>query len=222
MSIYLALLGAPGSGKGTQTDILSQRLPELFRFSTGDIIRSEIKKGTELGRSVSSFLSHGKLVPDSFIVKLFEKTVTYDVLNSGIISDGFPRTRDQALSFLKVFSNNKYPIVVLSFEINLNHLMGRLLGRRICPNCSTVYHVTTKPPLLVGFCDYCDHVALVQRQDDHELSIKVRFDEYQKEILPIKEVFSPYLISIDASLDFVSVSDLVKNRLSMHLKTVNK
>ena len=222
MSVYLALLGAPVSGKGTQTDILSRYIPDLFRFSTGDIIRSEIKKGTVLGKNVSSYLSEGKLVPDSVIVKLFEKSITHDVLNSGIISDGFPRTKAQALSFLNVFLNKKCPVVILSFDINLDQLMGRLLGRRICPNCNSVYHVDTKPPLLSGICDYCDHVELVKRDDDNELSINVRFNEYQKEIQPIKEVLAPYIVSIDASLDTVAVSDVVKEKLAMYLKTTNE
>lgn len=218
MSMYLALLGAPGSGKGTQTELLSTELSGLFKFSTGDIIRSEIRNNTDLGQAVSSFLTQGKLVPDEVIIKLFEKTITDDVLLSGIVSDGFPRTKNQALSFLKKFSNQKYPLIVLSFDIELDQLMNRLLGRRICSSCNAVYHTLTKPPKVENICNSCGG-SLIVRADDNYESIKVRFNEYQNEIQPIKDVLAPYIVSVDASRDTLDVLNSVKSVLSPYFKS---
>jgi len=213
MSFYISLLGAPGSGKGTQSEYIIKAFPSLFRFSTGDIIRQEIRNESELGLRVKHFLSEGKLVPDDVIIELFENSISEDILNTGILSDGFPRTVGQAESFLRVFSNKRFPIVVLSFDIELDELMDRLLGRRVCTSCSAVYHLRNKPPKQEGICDVCGASSLVQREDDNETSIKTRFDVYQNEITPIKEVFSPYLVSIKANQDPLQVFQLVKEQL---------
>ena len=111
MSYYIVMLGAPGSGKGTQTDLLSKAFG-YTTFSTGDIIRKEIEEGSEIGQLANKFLSNGELVPDHVIIDMFKKTVQGKYIAEGFISDGFPRTVEQAEAFKCILENGKWPIKV--------------------------------------------------------------------------------------------------------------
>jgi adenylate kinase len=115
-----------------------------------------------------------------------------------------------------MFKDKKHQIVVLSFEVSLNQLMDRLLGRRICEKCNSVFHIITKPPIKDNRCDICSHSPLIQREDDNKKSIQTRFDIYQEKIEPIKEVLSKFIVSIDADKNPKEVFNIVKEYLLLH------
>lgn len=173
----ILFIGAPGSGKGTQ----SRELIEKFGFlqlSTGDLLRSAIKNKTELGLKAQGFMDAGKLVPDELMIDLVDD---YLAQNKGksIIFDGFPRTVKQAESLGKLLEKNSSRIdKVFYFKINPQILIDRLTGRRTCANCGEIYHIRTKPSSKGDKCEKCGG-DLVHRKDDHADVISERLKQFE-------------------------------------------
>jgi adenylate kinase len=181
MGMRMIIFGPPGSGKGTYSSRLAPRLG-VPHVSTGDILRSEIESGTELGRNISSYVSNGKLVPDDVVNKVVEKRLPMEDCRKGFILDGYPRTLQQA-EFLD-------KIVKVDFVINLNVpdevLVRRISSRLICRNCGAVYNKITLPPKVDGVCDKCGG-ELYQRDDDKPEVVRERIKIYKKEVAPLLE-----------------------------------
>lgn len=180
----LILLGPPGAGKGTQAEILSKRLG-VETISTGVMLRTAIREGTELGKMAQEYIDSGRLVPDDVVVGIVKERLSQDDCKKGFILDGFPRTTAQA----EALTQSGVEIdKVLSLEVSDETIVARLSGRRECKACGTPYHVAYKPTVKAGICDACGG-PLIQRADDNEETVKNRIQVYHDQTEPIKEYY---------------------------------
>lgn len=188
-ALNLILVGAPGSGKGTQAALLIERRG-LTQISTGDILRQAVKEGTELGMQAKRFMDAGELVPDGLIVGLIRERLAKGGLERGFVLDGFPRTLAQAEALSRMLSESKTSIHrVLVIDVPEEAIVERIVGRRSCTSCGNVHHVKFSPPKKDGICDRCGN-ALVQRADDQEDKVRVRlraFAGQTAEVIPYYE-----------------------------------
>ncbi len=183
------LLGAPGAGKGTQAELMRERL-NLEHLSTGDLLRAEMNAQSELGAKAKSYVESGSLVPDELIISMIkEKLTKIGPDKKGFILDGFPRTVAQAQALDKMLSELGAKLdYVLYFEVSWDVVKERLLGRRVCKNCGAIYHIKNKPPENEGVCDLCGG-ELYQRKDDTEEVIKNRFEVYEEQTAPVIDFY---------------------------------
>lgn len=182
----LILFGAPGAGKGTQSELLIKR-NQMTQISTGDLFRAAIKGQTELGKKAQEYMDKGQLVPDSIVIGMVEEVLKTGVKN--IILDGFPRTvaQAQALDELMLKLNLSIDNAVF-LEVPMQILMDRLTGRRVCKNCGSVYHIVSKPTKMEGRCDSCGG-DVIQRNDDKAEVIETRLKTYTEFTSPLKEFY---------------------------------
>ena len=186
--LRIVLLGPPGAGKGTHAKVLSQThgIPHI---STGDILRSQIQAGTELGKRARSFIDSGKLVSDDLVVEMIQDRLNRPDVQKGFILDGFPRTVDQANALEAMLQASKMPVtLVLEFATSEAVIVNRLSGRRACPKCGTNYHIRNIPPKKEGICDLCGS-ALIQRKDDKPETIRERLKVYHEQTAPLIEFY---------------------------------
>ncbi len=186
--MYLILLGPPGAGKGTQAQLITQEFG-IPQISTGDILRAEVRKGTELGKKVKSIMEAGKLVSDDLIIKIFEKRIQEPDCRNGFILDGFPRTIGQAEALnelLKKLGPDK--LKVLEFEIPDEEIIKRITNRRVCSKCGKVFNLLLNPPPPDGKCDECGG-EIIQRSDDTEDVVRKRLNEYHEKTEPLIEYY---------------------------------
>ena len=176
----IILLGPPGAGKGTQAEVLVEKL-NVPQISTGDILRAAVKKGTPVGLQAKAYMDAGDLVPDDVIIGVVKERLTADDCKNGYIFDGMPRTINQAEALDK---QNVAIDVVLSIEVPDEIIIKRLGGRRTCPDCGNIYHIETKKPAVDGICDGCG-AALIIRKDDEAETIINRLQTYHKETEPL-------------------------------------
>jgi len=183
----LILFGPPGAGKGTQAKFLVKLLG-IPQISTGDMMRAERASGSELGARFDSFMSEGKLVPDELVLELMEKRLTSDDAKGGAIFDGYPRTvaQAEALDALLAKIGRKVDRVI-SLEVELDDVVERITGRRVCLDCGQTYHVRYSPPPESGVCVSCQGTRIVQRSDDNEDVVRHRYAEYKEKTAPILE-----------------------------------
>lgn len=194
----IILIGAPGSGKGTQ----SRRFIEKYGFvqlSTGDVLRAAIAKKTETGLLAQSFMDQGKLVPDDLMMKLVEGFIA-EQDGKSVIFDGFPRTVAQAEGLNLMLEKKALKIDnVIYFKINPQILTKRLTGRRTCSQCGEIYHIETKPSSKGQFCEKCGG-SLVHRADDREEVISERLAQFEKNTGPTIEFYRKQgnLVEVDS------------------------
>lgn len=179
MAIYIVLLGAPGAGKGTQAEKISE-VYHLTHVSTGDLFRENIRENTELGKKAREYTDNGLLVPDEVTIAMVEDRLKKDDCKNGALLDGFPRTIKQAEALDKMLSESfgSKVTVVPCIEVNHEDLVKRISGRRMCKN-GHVYHIETKPSKVEGVCDICGE-PLYQRADDNEETVKTRLNAYNE------------------------------------------
>jgi len=199
----LVLLGAPGVGKGTQADLLNQRL-HACHLSTGDLFRAASKqKESDQSPAMRSAMEHmrrGELVPDSTVWEMVRERANSIRCSAGFVLDGFPRTLGQAQSLKQLMESEKIPLTaVINYELPLSEIVARLSGRRTCEKCKAVYHLTGNPPKIAGVCDRCQG-KLFQREDDRPESITVRMAAYERSTAPLIEFYRALglLVSIAA------------------------
>lgn len=178
----LILLGAPGAGKGTQAEFISQRL-NIPTISTGNILRAAMKEGTPLGHMVKDYMAAGQLVPDDIIIDVITARLKEDDCANGYILDGVPRTLVQAEAMEAHGINID---VVLSLEIDDSIIVERMSGRRACTSCGATYHIHNAPPKAEGKCDRCG-ADLVQREDDKEETVLRRLKIYHENTAPLEK-----------------------------------
>lgn len=179
MKKNIILVGAPGSGKGTQAQKLITDFG-LVQISTGDILRAAVKAGTELGAKAKGFMNAGKLVPDDLIIGLIRERMAEDDVKNGVILDGFPRTLPQAEALDGLLKELSEPLSkVVAIDVPREVIKERITGRRSCRNCGAVYHVKFSPPPQEGVCGRCGAADLYQRDDDREDKVDVRLDAYE-------------------------------------------
>ena len=179
----LVLLGPPGSGKGTQGAKLAEVLG-VPRISTGDLLRRNVANGTELGRRAKLFMDSGKLVPDDLVIAMTAERLKEPDARAGFILDGFPRTIAQAEALSQLTSID----AVVNLFLEPEELVKRSAGRRVCPNCESVYHIVTSPPRTAGVCDKCG-TALVTRPDDREEVVRTRIETYERQTAPLVQYY---------------------------------
>jgi len=180
----LILLGPPGAGKGTQAEVLVEKL-KVPQISTGDILRAAVKKGTPVGLKAKAFMDAGDLVPDEVIIGVVKERLTADDCKNGYIFDGMPRTIAQAEA---IDEQGVVIDTVLSIEVPDDIIVKRLGGRRTCPECGMIFHVETKKPAKEGICDVCG-AALIIRKDDEADTILNRLSTYHKETEPLIDYY---------------------------------
>ena len=180
----LILLGAPGAGKGTQAEIISEKY-NIPTISTGNIIRAALKNGTEMGLKAKSFIEAGALVPDDVVIGIIKERLAESDCESGYILDGFPRTIPQA----EALDNMGFEIdAALSIEVADEEIVKRMSGSRVCEKCGASYHTEYKKPDVEGICNLCGG-NLVIRKDDEPETVKNRLKVYHEQTEPLKEYY---------------------------------
>ncbi len=181
----LILLGAPGAGKGTQAELLVEKL-SIPSISTGNMLREAMKNGTALGKQVKQYMDDGLLVPDELILGIVAERVAQSDCAGGFILDGVPRTLAQA----KALDAKGVRIDhVVSIEIEDDVIARRMTGRRVCANCGASYHIAANPPKAEGVCDLCGG-ALVTRKDDAPETVAKRLQVYHDSTEVLKDYYA--------------------------------
>ncbi len=184
----LILLGAPGSGKGTQATMLQEKL-SIPHISTGDIFRSNIKNGTELGKLAKSYMDQGALVPDSVTIDIVKDRLQQDDCKNGFILDGFPRTIPQAEYLDKALEDMGIAVdAALNIHVDDEEIIRRMSGRRVCPACGASYHTIFKTTRTEGVCDSCG-ADIIQRADDKEETVISRLKVYHDQTEPLIDFY---------------------------------
>jgi adenylate kinase len=186
--MHVILMGAQGSGKGTQAERIAPRF-NLAHLSTGDVFRAAIANGTELGLLAQQYLDKGELVPDAITIGIVDAKLLEIAASTpsrdGALFDGFPRTAGQAAGLDSALAKRDELITaVVEIFVPREKLVMRLLGRRVCQNCGATFNVVMNPPKIDGICDRCGH-ALLQRKDDTPEAIERRLDIFFAETQPL-------------------------------------
>lgn len=180
----LVLIGCPGAGKGTQAKMLSKKYG-IAHISTGDLLREQMKQGTELGKKVSAIMEAGGLVSDDIVSAMLAERIKADDCKNGYILDGYPRNVSQAEGLNDIVGNLDK---VICYEVDDNIIVDRMVGRRSCPNCGKMYHTKYNPPKVEGKCDDCNE-ALIQRKDDNEETVVNRLKVYHETTAPVIDYY---------------------------------
>jgi adenylate kinases len=198
----IVLLGAPGAGKGTVAKLLTE-YDGSVQISTGDILRSAVKKGTDLGKKAKKYMDRGDLVPDSLIMQIMEVRLQEKDCQKGFILDGFPRTIPQAEELKKLITRLKIKMdFVANLDVPRDVILDRLTTRRTCSNssCQEIYNVKSNPPAQGGKCKKCDS-PVIQRADETKEAITNRLETYNQKTAPL--------------IGFYEKEGLLKNFLSL-------
>lgn len=197
----IVLFGSPGSGKGTQAQLLKTHLG-VPHISTGDMLREQLREGTALGGDVRETMQSGSLVSDELVNRMVEERLSRPDAARGFILDGYPRTGAQAEFLRNVLERKGMDAVVIHLALDYNVIIARLTGRRQCPRCGTLYNILSNPPRVDGVCDK-DGERLVIRDDDGEFVIRERLEAYEKLSRPLIEYYRVQgrLHEVDASSD---------------------
>lgn len=176
----LIFLGPPGAGKGTQAVKIASKF-DIAHISTGDMLRAEMREGTELGKAAKSLMDRGELVPDDVILGMVKNRIQQPDCKNGFLFDGFPRTIAQAEALESIS-----PIdVVINLEVPVERLIQRISGRRMCPKCGAAFHISTRKD---NICD-CG-TELYQRDDDKEETVRNRLVVYERSTKPLIEYYA--------------------------------
>lgn len=183
------LFGPPGAGKGTQAKRIVQ-MYQIPQVSTGDMIRAEIRSGSEIGKRVESVLAAGRLADDATVNELVDERLARPDCARGFLLDGYPRTRDQALHADRWLKERDQDAVVIEIQVSYNEVVERLTGRRLCSNreCGAIFNISSHPPKIPGVCDVCQSPLMV-RPDDREEVAEERLRVYEQQTKPVFEVF---------------------------------
>ena len=178
-------MGAPGAGKGTQAEILCERL-NIPTISTGNMIREAMKSGTEMGLKAKEYAENGKLVPDEVVIGIVDERLRMEDCQNGFILDGFPRTIPQAEALDRMG-------IIIDRVVDINVpdevITRRVSGRRACLDCGSTYHIETKKPNVEGICDRCGS-TLVQRKDDLPETVLERLHVYHAQTEPLRDYYA--------------------------------
>jgi adenylate kinase len=195
----LVLVGPPGAGKGTQAEFIAEHFA-IPKISTGDIFRSNVSGGTELGQLAKKYMDAGDLVPDEVTNAMVRDRLAQDDAVEGFLLDGFPRNVLQARELDAIMSSLDRPLsVVLDLEVDHDEVVRRLSGRRTCKQCGHVWHVEYDPPTSPDVCDKCGG-ALYHRDDDYPDTVRHRLEVYSAQTSPLIQFYDErnQLVSIDA------------------------
>jgi len=204
--LHIVLLGAPGSGKGTQAGIVCQRFG-VAHIASGDLFREAVNRGDELGQQAKSYMEKGLLVPDEITIRMILERIAAPDCAQGFILDGFPRTLGQAKALDRVLGERGIDKVVY-IKVSTEELVRRLSGRSICRDCQAPYHEITSPPKVLGRCDQCGG-ELYQRPDDSPETVRKRLEVYFVETAPLIDYYKEAgkLVEIDGERGIEEVGE---------------
>ncbi len=210
----IIMLGAPGAGKGTQAKKIAEKY-QIPHVSTGDIFRSNIKEGTQLGRKAKEYMDQGALVPDELTIGMLMDRIQQEDCKNGYVLDGFPRTIPQAESLQKAITEMGQKI---DFAINVDvpdeNIINRMSGRRACISCGATYHIVYNPSKISGVCDVCGS-ELVLRDDDKPETVKKRLAVYHDQTRPLIDYYKEagVLVNVDGTQElnkvFSDITDIL-------------
>ncbi|WP_320967853.1 adenylate kinase [Hungatella hathewayi] len=207
----IIMLGAPGAGKGTQAKKIAEKY-QIPHISTGDIFRSNIKEGTELGMKAKAYMDQGGLVPDELTIGMLMDRIQKDDCKNGYVLDGFPRTIPQAESLTNALNDRNQKIdYAVNVDVPDENIVNRMSGRRACLSCGATYHIVYKPSKVEGICDVCGD-KLVLRDDDKPETVKKRLSVYHDQTQPLIDYYKEagVLANVDGTQDMEKVfSDIV-------------
>ncbi len=210
LKMKIIMLGAPGAGKGTQAKMIAEKYG-IPHISTGDIFRSNIKDGTELGMEAKKYMDQGLLVPDELTVKILLDRVARADCRNGYVLDGFPRTIPQAEVLDQALEKIGDQI---DFAVNVSvpdeNIVKRMSGRRACVGCGATYHIEHIPPKKEGICDTCG-MELILREDDKPETVQNRLNVYHSQTQPLIEFYQKkgILQTVDGTVDMKAVFDAI-------------
>jgi adenylate kinase len=212
----IIFLGAPGSGKGTQAEMLAKEL-KIPAISTGDALRKEVEVESEIGKLAKSYMESGKLVPDEVVIGIIKNRIAQKDCVAGFILDGFPRNVNQAISLNEMLASLAKKIdLVFNFDVSEETLIKRISGRFSCKDCGSVYNRYFKLPTKEGVCDNCGSTHFHSRSDDNEATVKNRLKVYHESTFALIEFYQKnnLLVSIaavkSAPLVFEALLDAIK------------
>jgi len=209
----LIILGAPGSGKGTQTTRLKAKL-NIPAISTGDIFRKEIKEETELGKRIKKYLDSGQLVPDEIVIDVIKERIKQPDCKNGFILDGFPRTLEQAKALDKIVKID----ACINLSVPKEIIVKRLSARRTCKNCGEIYNLLVLKPKVDGVCDKCGG-PLFQRDDDRESVIEERIRVHERQTEPLLKYYESRVPMITVTCNSVDAPpELITEQIINGLK----
>lgn len=210
----IIMLGAPGAGKGTQAKKIAEKY-QIPHVSTGDIFRSNIKEGTQLGRKAKEYMDQGALVPDELTIGMLLDRIQKEDCKDGYVLDGFPRTIPQAESLQKAITGMGQQV---DFAINVDvpdeNIINRMSGRRACISCGATYHIVYNPSKISGVCDVCGS-ELVLRDDDKPETVKKRLVVYHNQTRPLIDYYKEagVLVNVDGTQElnkvFSDITDIL-------------
>ena len=184
----LLIIGAPGTGKGTMSNLIIKDY-EVAHVSTGDMLRAAISAQTEVGLLAKSYMDKGQLVPDETIHNVITEYFDNNKSKSGFLFDGYPRTVKQAEDFDEILKSEGMILdKVISLSLDDEILKNRITGRRVCPDCKEIYHISNKPSKVEGICDKCGG-KLVQRSDDTLEALEKRLVAYYEQTKPVVDYY---------------------------------
>jgi adenylate kinase len=217
--MYIIMLGAPGAGKGTQSDILSREM-DLPHIASGDLFRQALEERTEVGLLAKRYMDKGELVPDEVTIKMILERINQPDCTSGCLFDGFPRTLHQAKVLDEALrEQGKAVDKAIYIEVPNGELVKRLSGRRLCRVCQTPYHIISSPPETPGKCDKCGG-ELYQRSDDKEETVKDRLSIFFAQTVPILDYYKKQgkLIRVNGNLGIKGVAREIISALKAGIK----
>ena len=214
--IKLVFLGAPGAGKGTQSQLISKML-SIPKLSTGDMLRRAIEEKSDVGQKVSALMAKGLLVSDNIVSELVENRIKSFECSNGFILDGYPRNLSQAIDLDKMVSQiSDTPLIVINLNVEESELVNRIAGRFSCKACGASFHKQNKKPLVDGICDNCGSHEFIQRPDDSEIAVKTRLKLYKDQTMPLIDYYNKTrsLIDIDGKQDINRITALIFDNYS--------
>jgi adenylate kinase len=212
--VRLVLVGPPGAGKGTQAQFIASHFA-VPKISTGDIFRTNVSDGTDLGLEARKYMDAGDLVPDEVTIGMVKDRLSHDDTSEGFLLDGFPRTVQQAVVLDDMLAGHDVGLdVVLELVVDDEEVVRRLSGRRTCRRCGHVWHLDFDPPATEGVCDRCGG-ELFQRDDDSELTIRHRLEVYADQTSPLIGYYGDrgLLSGVDATGPVEDVTERAINAL---------
>jgi adenylate kinase len=221
--MHIIILGAPGAGKGTQADILSQEM-NLPHIASGDLFRQALEEKTTVGLLARSYMDKGELVPDKVVIKMVLERINQPDCVSGCLLDGFPRTLHQAKALDKALMEQGKSIDrAIYIEVPSEELVKRLSGRWLCRICQTPYHITSSPSKTPGKCDKCGG-ELYQRSDDREETVKDRLSIFFAQTVPILDYYKKQgkLIKVNGNLGIKGVAREISSALKAPIVTLSE